>query len=93
MPRIPVAQHQKIAPGPPKATAVETPMILPVPKVAARVVDKVANTERLFPPSFLEGVTDRRMALKIFFCGKSNFMVKYKWVPIRRNKRGPLHRN
>ena len=38
MPRIPVIQHQKMAPGPPRATAVETPMMLPVPRVAARVV-------------------------------------------------------
>ena len=47
MPSTPVSQHQKIAPGPPNATAVETPMIFPVPNVAASVVDKAAR-ELLF---------------------------------------------
>lgn len=76
MPKIPVIQHQKIAPGPPRATAVETPIILPVPRVAARVVAKVAKTERLFPSFFPDGVTERRIAFKIFFCGTRSFMVK-----------------
>ena len=62
MPKIPVIQHQKIAPGPPRAMAVETPMIFPVPRVAARVVARVANTERFPVFSWLSGVTDRRIA-------------------------------
>ena len=93
MPKMPVIQHQKMAPGPPKATAVETPMILPVPKVAARVVERVAKTERFFPSLLLAGVTESLMAFKIFFCGKCSFMVKYRCVPISRNKSGPLHKN
>lgn len=46
MPRIPVIQHQKMAPGPPRATAVETPMMFPVPSVAARVVESAEKGER-----------------------------------------------
>lgn len=49
MPRIPVIQHQKIAPGPPSATAVETPMMLPVPSVAASVVASAEKGERPLP--------------------------------------------
>ena len=67
---MPVTQHQKIAPGPPSATAVDTPMMFPVPKVAARVVERVAKTERFLPCLSEEGVTDNLMACKIFFCGK-----------------------
>ena len=47
MPRIPVIQHQNTAPGPPRATAVDTPMIFPVPSVAARVVASAENGDRL----------------------------------------------
>ena len=39
-------QHQKMAPGPPRATAVETPIIFPVPRVAARVVESAEKGER-----------------------------------------------
>ncbi len=49
MPRMPVIQHQNTAPGPPSATAVETPMILPVPSVAARVVASAENGDRFCP--------------------------------------------
>ena len=56
--------------------AVDTPMIFPVPRVAANVVERVAKTERLAPSFLPEGVTERRMAFKIFFCGKWSFMVK-----------------
>ena len=38
MPKIPVTQHQNMAPGPPMATAEDTPTIFPVPSVAASVV-------------------------------------------------------
>lgn len=38
IPNTPVIQHQKTAPGPPKYTAVPTPIILPVPIVEARAV-------------------------------------------------------
>ena len=38
MPNTPVSQHQSTAPGPPRAMAVPTPMMLPVPMVEARAV-------------------------------------------------------
>ena len=64
MPNTPVSQHQNTAPGPPRAMAVATPMMLPVPMVAARAVAKEPNcdTSPLAEASF---DTDSRMALKI----------------------------
>ena len=69
MPSTPVIQHQKTAPGPPRATAVETPTILPVPSVAASVVDNVAKTERLIfafkgHPDGFPGFSLRKMEVK-----------------------------
>lgn len=49
MPKSPVKKHQNRAPGPPRAIAVETPTILPVPRVAARVVARVAKLLRPCP--------------------------------------------
>ena len=43
MPKTPVNQHHKTAPGPPRPTAVATPTILPVPIVAANAVVKAPN--------------------------------------------------
>ena len=43
MPNRPVSQHQKTAPGPPIAMAVDTPTIFPVPIVAAKVAVRAAN--------------------------------------------------
>ena len=43
MPNTPVSQHQNTAPGPPNATAVATPIIFPVPIVAARAVARAPN--------------------------------------------------
>ena len=43
MPNTPVSQHHNTAPGPPNATAVATPMILPVPMVAANAVANAPN--------------------------------------------------
>ena len=45
MPSTPVSQHHSTAPGPPRAMAVDTPMILPVPKVAANVVASAPKGE------------------------------------------------
>ena len=45
MPNTPVSQHHRTAPGPPKAIAVATPMMFPVPMVAARAVAKAPNCE------------------------------------------------
>jgi len=43
MPNTPVSQHQKTAPGPPRATAVATPTMLPAPMVAASAVVSAPN--------------------------------------------------
>lgn len=92
MPRIPVSQHQKTAPGPPSATAVETPMILPVPRVAARVVARAPKAERLADVSRFSGVMEKSRAFPMCRWGKCSFSVKKRWVPISRNKRGQFHR-
>lgn len=43
IPKIPVIHIQKIAPGPPAAMAVPTPIIFPVPKVAESAVQSAPN--------------------------------------------------
>ena len=43
MPKTPVSQSQRTAPGPPAAIAVATPTILPVPIVAASAVVRAPN--------------------------------------------------
>ena len=45
MPNSPVSQHHSTAPGPPSATAVATPMMLPVPMVAASAVANAPNCD------------------------------------------------
>ena len=45
MPNTPVSQHQNTAPGPPSATAVATPIMLPVPMVAASAVANAPNCD------------------------------------------------
>lgn len=81
MPRIPVIQHQKIAPGPPRATAVETPMIFPVPRVAASVVERAEKGDRFRRSSVPEDGSpvenrERRIARKRFLWGKCRLQVK-----------------
>src|SRR5574344_204092 len=65
MPKTPVIQHHRTAPGPPRATAVATPTILPVPIVAAREVARAPNW-LTSPCESLSFVTDILMALNIF---------------------------
>ena len=43
IPNTPASQHQNTAPGPPRNTAVPTPMMLPVPMVDARAVVRAWN--------------------------------------------------
>ena len=43
IPKTPVIQHHNTAPGPPSDTAVATPIIFPVPIVAARAVESEAK--------------------------------------------------
>ena len=64
MPKTPVSQHQRTAPGPPRPTAVATPTMFPVPMVAASAVARAPNwlTSPLPYSSFW---TDKRMPLKM----------------------------
>ena len=96
MPRSPVIQHQKTAPGPPRATAVERPMMLPVPRVAAKVVAREAKAPS---PAGLEvsaesdgTETDRRSAFGNILCTNPVFLVKYKWVNKRKKSNGPFQK-
>ena len=61
IPKTPVSHIHKTAPGPPAATAVATPTMLPVPIVAAKAVVRAANG--LTSPLPLRHVTDSLMAL------------------------------
>ena len=80
MPNTPVNQHHNTAPGPPNAMAVATPMMFPVPIVAASAVASDANcdTSPVAPGSRF---TDSLMAVKILRCGHLSLMVKNRWVP------------
>ena len=75
IPNTPVIQHQKMAPGPPRATAVATPTMLPVPMVAASEVASAPNwlTSPGEPSSFW---MLRRMALKMRRWGNFNLTVR-----------------
>lgn len=84
MPRIPVSQHHRTAPGPPSATAVDMPMIFPVPSVAARVV--MSAEKPLIP--FWEAALDVSFGLDevfdVFFVLEEILAVsgvKQRWIP------------
>lgn len=47
IPKNPISHIHKIEPGPPQATAVPTPIILPVPIVEAKAVAKAPKGEML----------------------------------------------
>lgn len=64
MPKTPVIQHHNTAPGPPRLTAVATPMMLPVPIVAASDVARAANW-LTSPDESLSLLKDMRMAVNI----------------------------
>ena len=92
IPKTPVNQHQSTAPGPPRAIAVATPMMLPVPIVAASAVASAPNCETS-PVAFLSFFTDSLIALKILRCGKRKRMVRKMWVPNSRIIIGHPQRN
>src|SRR5699024_2526895 len=60
IPNTPVSQHHRTAPGPPRAMAVPTPIIFPVPIVAARAVVSAPNCDTS-PSASGSFVTDRRI--------------------------------
>ena len=80
MPNTPVSQHQSTAPGPPRAMAVDTPMMLPVPMVAASAVASAPNW--LISP-WLPSSGERlsRMALGMWRCTSRSRAVKNRWAP------------
>ena len=92
IPNTPVSQHQSTAPGPPRAMAVATPMMLPVPMVAARAVARAPNWDTS-PVASLSFFTDSAIALNIFRCGKRRRMVRKMWVPNKRIIIGHPQRN
>ena len=83
MPKIPVSQHQKTAPGPPREIAVATPIILPVPMVAAKEVASAWNW-LTSPEELWSFFTESAIDLKMRICGNRNLTVKKMWVPRRR---------
>ena len=90
MPNTPVSQHHSTAPGPPKLTAVATPMMLPVPMVAA---NEVANAPNWLtsPVASLSFFTVSLMAVQILRCGNLSRMVKNIWVPSNKIIMGHPH--
>ncbi len=90
MPNTPVSQHHSTAPGPPKLTAVATPMMLPVPMVAA---NEVANAPNWLtsPVASLSFFTDSLMAVQILRCGNLSRMVRKMWVPSNKIIMGHPH--
>jgi len=79
-PKTPVIQHQNTAPGPPIATAVATPTMLPVPMVAASAVASAPNWLTSPSPSrFLR--RDIRTASGMNRCIPRSRNVRKMWVP------------
>ena len=91
MPKTPVSQHHSTAPGPPRAMAVPTPMIFPVPMVEASAVVRAPNW-LMSPWASGSFVTDSLMAVKVFFWIKPVRTVINRWVPNRRMIMGGPHR-
>ena len=90
MPNTPVSQHQSTAPGPPSDMAVATPMMLPVPMVAASEVASAPNwlTSPRASGSFF---TDRRIAVPSLRCGTFSRNVRKMWVPSKSTIIGHPH--
>ncbi len=62
IPKTPVSHIQSTAPGPPDATAVATPTMLPVPIVAASAVVSAPNCDTS-PAAPRSGATESRIAV------------------------------
>ena len=80
IPNTPVSQHHSTAPGPPSETAVATPIMLPVPIVAANAVASAPNCDTS-PDEPLSRITESFMAVNILRCGKRRRMVRKMCVP------------
>ena len=66
IPNTPVSQVHRTAPGPPRAIAVPTPIILPVPMVAARAVVNAPNCDTS-PSASGSFATDNLIPLDMVF--------------------------
>lgn len=75
MPNKPVSQHQSTAPGPPRATAVATPIMFPVPIVAAKAVARAPNCDTS-PSACSSFLTESFMAVNILRCGNFSLTVR-----------------
>ena len=75
IPKKPANQHHSTAPGPPRVMAVATPMMFPVPIVAANEVASAPNwlTSPDDPSSL---VNESLIPLKIFLCGNLRIIVR-----------------
>jgi hypothetical protein len=79
---------QKILPTPPTIIAEDTPIILPVPIVAASTVISELKEDI---PFVLEGLNIQIKPFNIFFCGKLSLKVKYTCVNISKIINGVSH--
>ena len=91
IPKTPVNQIQRTAPGPPSAMAVPTPMMFAVPTVEARAVVSAPNCETS-PGASGSLVTESFMALKMSFCTKPVLKVIKRCVPSKRIICGQPHK-
>ncbi|MPM99953.1 hypothetical protein SDC9_147148 [bioreactor metagenome] len=91
IPKRPVNQHQKIAPGPPKATAVATPTILPVPTVAASAVQRSPKLFTSPLPSFLAVKISFNASGRRITCNICNLIVRKIPVPTSSMRSGGPH--
>ncbi len=87
MPKTPVSHIQSTAPGPPAATAVATPTMLPVPMVAASAV--ISAPKWLMSPSpSRRRWNERRMARGRYVWIRRSRTVRKRCVPNSSTSRG-----
>ena len=90
IPKTPVSQHHSTAPGPPRAMAVATPTMLPVPMVAASAVASEPNCDTS-PVASGSLLTDSLMAFQICRWGNLSLKVRNTCVPSNRMIIGHPH--
>ena len=91
MPNTPDSQHHSTAPGPPRATAVATPTMLPVPMVAASAVASAPNCDTS-PVEPLSLLIDNLIAVNNLRCGTPSLKVRKICVPSSNMIMGHPHR-
>ena len=91
MPKTPDSQHHSTAPGPPRATAVATPTMFPVPMVAASAVASAPNWDTS-PVDPLSRLMDNLMAVNNLRWGMPKRKVRKMCVPSNNIIMGHPHR-